>query len=97
MSLLTPIQNENKNINTTYRIKRKYDDDTRRTDDTFTMPKKKVVSLEMKNILERVVQNDSFKENVDNTEENNSDSSSLKSDWTLQKELQMQIQQDMKT
>ncbi|GBM48897.1 hypothetical protein AVEN_91864-1 [Araneus ventricosus] len=36
----------------------------------------------MKNILERVVQNDSFKENV---VENNSDSSSLKSDLTLQK------------
>ncbi|GBO44308.1 hypothetical protein AVEN_103356-1 [Araneus ventricosus] len=39
--------------------------------------KKKVVRLEMKNILETVVQNDSFKENVDNTVENNSDSSSL--------------------
>ncbi|GBO02064.1 hypothetical protein AVEN_221410-1 [Araneus ventricosus] len=48
----------------------------------------------MKSILERVVQNDSFKENVDNILENNSDSSSLKSDLTLQKELQMQIQQD---
>ncbi|GBN21008.1 hypothetical protein AVEN_37401-1 [Araneus ventricosus] len=46
----------------------------------------------MKNILERVVQNDSFKENVDNIVENNSDLSSLKSDLTLQKELQMQIQ-----
>ncbi|GBN71918.1 hypothetical protein AVEN_270293-1 [Araneus ventricosus] len=76
--------------------KKKYDDDTRRTDDTFTMPKKKAVRLEVKNILERVVQNDSFKENVDNIE-NNSDSSSLKSDLTLQKELQMQIQQDMNT
>ncbi|GBN81628.1 hypothetical protein AVEN_161516-1 [Araneus ventricosus] len=46
----------------------------------------------MKNILERVVQDDSFKENFDNIVENNSDSSSLKSDLTLQKELQMQIQ-----
>ncbi|GBO25162.1 hypothetical protein AVEN_177239-1 [Araneus ventricosus] len=44
--------------------KKKYDDDTRRIDDTFTIPKKKVVRLEMKNILERVVQNDSSKENV---------------------------------
>ncbi|GBN75882.1 hypothetical protein AVEN_23244-1 [Araneus ventricosus] len=51
----------------------------------------------MKNILERVVQDDSFKENVDNIVENNLDSSSLKNDLTLQKELQMQIQQDMKT
>ncbi|GBN11909.1 hypothetical protein AVEN_263875-1 [Araneus ventricosus] len=70
--------------------KKKYDDDTRRTDDTFTMKEKKFVGLEMKNILERVVQNDIFKENVDNIVENNSDSSSLKSDLTLQKELQMQ-------
>ncbi|GBM07006.1 hypothetical protein AVEN_63454-1 [Araneus ventricosus] len=46
----------------------------------------------MKNILERVVQNDSFKENVDNIVENNSDSSSLKSDLTLKKELQMQTE-----
>ncbi|GBN01514.1 hypothetical protein AVEN_140402-1 [Araneus ventricosus] len=93
MPLLKPIQNENRNINILGELK-KYDDDTRRTDDTFTMPKKKVVRLEMKNILERVVQNDSFKENVDNIVENNSDSSSLKNDLTLQKELQMQIQQE---
>ncbi|GBO23594.1 hypothetical protein AVEN_73280-1 [Araneus ventricosus] len=36
-------------------------------------------------------------ENVDTIVENNLDSSSLKNDLTLQKELQMQIQQDMKT
>ncbi|GBN66056.1 hypothetical protein AVEN_88721-1 [Araneus ventricosus] len=76
---------------------KKYDDDTKRADDTFTMPKKKVIRLEMKNILERVIQDDSFNENVDNIVENNLDSSSLKYDLTLQKELQMQIQQDMKT
>ncbi|GBN69187.1 hypothetical protein AVEN_107000-1 [Araneus ventricosus] len=34
----------------------------------------------MKNILERFAQDDSFKENVDNTVENNLDSSSLKND-----------------
>ncbi|GBL97676.1 Carnitine O-acetyltransferase [Araneus ventricosus] len=51
----------------------------------------------MKNILERVIQDDSFNENIDNIVENNLDSSSLKNNLTLQKELQMQIQQDMKT
>ncbi|GBO06736.1 hypothetical protein AVEN_82207-1 [Araneus ventricosus] len=51
----------------------------------------------MKNILERVIQDDSLNENTDNIVENNLDSSSLKNDLTLQKELQMQIQQDMKT
>ncbi|GBM09628.1 hypothetical protein AVEN_60264-1 [Araneus ventricosus] len=96
MSFLKPIQNENRNINILTELK-KYDDDTRRTDDTFTLPEKKVVRLEMKNILERVVQDDSFKEKVDNIVENNLDSSSLKNYLTLQKELQMQIQQDMKT
>ncbi|GBN67030.1 hypothetical protein AVEN_3554-1 [Araneus ventricosus] len=95
MSLSKPIQNENRNINIL--TEKKKDDDTRRTDDTFTVLEKKVVRLEMKNILERVVQNDSFEGNIDNIVENNSDSSSLKSDLTLQKELQMQIQQDMKT
>ncbi|GBO18733.1 hypothetical protein AVEN_21860-1 [Araneus ventricosus] len=55
---------------------------------------KKVIRLEMKNILERVIQDDSFNENTDNRVENNSDSSSLKNDLTLQKELQMQIQQE---
>ncbi|GBM82690.1 hypothetical protein AVEN_150164-1 [Araneus ventricosus] len=51
----------------------------------------------MKNILERVIQGDSFNENTDNIVENNLDSSSLKNDLTLQKELQMQIQQDRKS
>ncbi|GBM45708.1 hypothetical protein AVEN_14151-1 [Araneus ventricosus] len=59
--------------------------------------RKKVIRLEVKNILERVIQDDSFNENTDNIVENNLDSSSLKNDLTLQKELQMQIQQDMKT
>ncbi|GBM20051.1 hypothetical protein AVEN_268385-1 [Araneus ventricosus] len=74
---------------------KKYDD-TRRDNDTFTMPEKKVIRLEMKNILERIVQDDSFNGNVENIVENSLDSSSLKNDLTLQIELQMQIQQDMK-
>lgn len=59
---------------------KKYDDDTRRAraDDTFTMPKKKVMRLEMKKILERVIQDDSVNENVDNIAENSLDSSLLK-------------------
>ncbi|GBM14695.1 hypothetical protein AVEN_268494-1 [Araneus ventricosus] len=61
------------------------------------MLEKKVIRLEMKNILERVIQDHRFNENVDNIVENNLDSSSLKNDLTLQKELQMQIQQDLKT
>ncbi|GBM21188.1 hypothetical protein AVEN_125407-1 [Araneus ventricosus] len=76
---------------------KKYDDDTRRAGDTFNIPKKKVVRLEMKNILERVIRDDSFNENVDNIVENILDSLSLKNDLTLQKELEMQIQQDMKS
>ncbi|GBN17013.1 hypothetical protein AVEN_74390-1 [Araneus ventricosus] len=48
-------------------------------------------------LRKRVIQDDGFNENTDNIVENNLDSSSLKNDLTLQKELQMQIQQDMKT
>ncbi|GBM19242.1 hypothetical protein AVEN_142491-1 [Araneus ventricosus] len=70
---------------------KKYDDDTRRSDDTFTMLKKNYTTRNEKYL--RKIQDDSFNEKL----ENNLDSSSLKNDLTLQKELQMQIQQDMKT
>ncbi|CAH0560586.1 unnamed protein product [Brassicogethes aeneus] len=77
---------------------KKYDDDMRLADDTFTMPKKKVMRLEMKKILERIIQHtDNVNENVDIIPEYSLNSSPVKNDLTLQEELQMQIQQEAKT
>lgn len=73
---------------------KKYHEDTNRADDTFTMPKKKDIRLEMKKILERLIQDDNSNENVEEIVEKNLDSPSLKKDLTLQEELQLQIQQE---
>ncbi|GBM88966.1 hypothetical protein AVEN_269064-1 [Araneus ventricosus] len=51
--------------------------------------RKKSYTTRKKNILERVIQDDSFNESTDNIVENNLDSSSLKNDLRLQKELQI--------
>lgn len=73
---------------------KKYHENLNGSDDTFTMPKKKVIRLEMKKILERVIQDDKSKENVEEIVEENVDSPLLKKDLTLQEELQLQIQQE---
>ncbi|CAF4947379.1 unnamed protein product [Pieris macdunnoughi] len=69
---------------------KKYLEKVNRSDYTFTMPKKKVIRSEMTKILERVIQEDTSEEIV----EENLDSPSLKKDLTLQEELQLQIQQE---
>lgn len=58
------------------------------------MPKKKVIRSEMTKILERVIQEDTSEENIEEIVEENLDSPSLKKDLTLQEELQLQIQQE---
>lgn len=71
---------------------KKYEDKNR-ADDTFTLPTKKVIRLEMKKFLERLVQDDSSSENVEEITEENIASPSPKKDLTLQEELQLQINQ----
>ncbi|CAF4946143.1 unnamed protein product [Pieris macdunnoughi] len=73
---------------------KKYLENVNRSDDTFTMPKKKVIRSEMTKILERVIEEDTSEENIEEIVEENLDSPSLKKDLTLQEELQLQIQQE---
>ncbi|CAH0731006.1 unnamed protein product, partial [Brenthis ino] len=73
---------------------KKYLENVNRSDDTFTMPKKKVIRSETTKILERVIQEDTSEENIEEIVEENLDSPSLKKDLTLQEELQLQIQQE---
>ncbi|KAJ8720677.1 hypothetical protein PYW08_006142 [Mythimna loreyi] len=79
---------------------KKYQEDLNRAENTFTMPKKKDIRLEMKKILERFNQdNNSDKSvelvDVEETVEKSLDLESLEKDLTLQEELKLKIQQEM--
>ncbi|GBP98355.1 hypothetical protein EVAR_50556_1 [Eumeta japonica] len=71
---------------------KKYQEDLNKADNTFTMPKKKDMRLEMKKILERVHEDYNSDDCVEvvELEEGIEETESLKKDLTLQEELQLQ-------
>ncbi|GBP47783.1 hypothetical protein EVAR_24034_1 [Eumeta japonica] len=76
---------------------KKYQEDLNKADNTFTMPKKKDMRLEMKKILERVHEDYNSDDCVEvvELEEGIEETESLKKDLTLQEELQLQLQQEV--